>query len=363
MERNVLGVIYGNKPRQMVLELLNNLRIENDIESRNSLIGIKPNLVVAKPSSSGATTSPEIVAGIIEYLKEKGFNNIVVMEGSWIGERTARAFKVCGYEDISKHYGVPLVDLQRDTYREYKVDGMGINVCDKAMEIDYFINVPVLKGHCQTKLTCALKNLKGCIPDSEKRRFHSMGLQKPIAYLSKILRQDLVVVDGIMGDLNFEEGGNPVQMNRIIAGRDPVLVDSYAAGLLGIDTDDIPYIKMAEAVGVGSSDLGKARITEINKDSVTDRISYTRAVQRLTGYVDEDSACSACYGSLIHALARLDEQGRLGSLRTKIHIGQGYKGKQFKGIGIGICASGGDVCVKGCPPSAGDILKVLVQHV
>ena len=36
--------------------------------------------------------------------------NICILEGSWIGDRTSRAFKVCGYEDISEKYNVPLVD-------------------------------------------------------------------------------------------------------------------------------------------------------------------------------------------------------------------------------------------------------------
>ena len=37
------------------------------------------------------------------------------------------------------------------------------------------INLPVLKGHCQTLITCALKNNKGLIPNAEKRRFHTLG--------------------------------------------------------------------------------------------------------------------------------------------------------------------------------------------
>ena len=27
-------------------------------------------------------------------------------------------------------------------------------------DLDFMINVPVMKGHCQTKITCALKNMK-----------------------------------------------------------------------------------------------------------------------------------------------------------------------------------------------------------
>ncbi len=78
------------------------------------------------------------------------------------------------------------------------------------MDVDYLINMPVLKGHCQTNITCALKKTwKAVYLIRKKRRFHTMGLHKPIAYLNKILKQDLIVVDGIIGDLNFEEGGKP----------------------------------------------------------------------------------------------------------------------------------------------------------
>ena len=48
-------------------------------------IGIKPNLVVAKPAKSGATTSPEVVESLIGYLHSRGLHDICVMESSWVG--------------------------------------------------------------------------------------------------------------------------------------------------------------------------------------------------------------------------------------------------------------------------------------
>ncbi|MDK2934519.1 MAG: hypothetical protein PWP27_2329, partial [Clostridiales bacterium] len=326
---------------------------------KKALIGLKPNLVVAKPSSSGATTDPELVAGVIEYLQSKGFENIIILEGSWVGDRTARAFKVCGYEDISRQYGVPLFDLQKDQYKLYDAGGVGINVCNKAMEVDYLINMPVLKGHCQTSMTCALKNMKGCIPDKEKRKFHTMGLHKPIAYLNRIVKNSLIIVDGILGDLNFEEGGNPVQMNRVIVGKDPVLVDAYAAELMGFDLDEVAYIKIAESIGVGSADVSSANIIELNQDKDVKKITRSRKVERLARYVEENEVCSACYGSLIHALERLDDKGLLNRVKEKIYIGQGYKGQQGEGIGIGICTKDFSKNIPGCPPKGKDIVEYL----
>lgn len=361
IQKDKIYVMYGNKPKEMILEALSKLKIEDYIK-KDALIGIKPNLVVAKPSTSGATTSPELVEGTIEYLKSKGFSNLLIMEGSWVGAKTSRAFEVCGYTKIAEKYGIPLIDLQKDAYREYDVDSMKINVCEKALKVDYLINMPVLKGHCQTKMTCALKNLKGCIPNSEKRRFHTMGLHKPIAYLNKALRTDLIIVDGLAGDLDFEEGGNPVQMDRIILGFDPVLVDSYVANLMGYDENEIPYIKIAESIGVGRCISSKEQVNELNENNNTKKIPYSREIEKLSKYVNEKDACSACYGSLIHALARLDEKGALKNLKAKVFIGQGYKGAKGIGIGVGNCTRGFAQNVPGCPPTAKDILEVLEKN-
>ncbi len=355
---NGIRIIYGDNPRHMVKELLEVIKPEEEID-KNALIGIKPNLVVAKPSSLGATTTPAIVEGLIEYLKSKGRDQIVIMESSWVGDRTSEAFKACGYEQLSKKYNVPLIDLQNDKHKVYEIGDLKLSICDYVAKVDYLINIPVLKGHCQTNITCALKNMKGCIPNSEKRRFHTMGLHKPIAYLNKAIKQNLIIVDGMNGDLNFEEGGNPVQMNRIIAGKDPVLIDAYAAHLIGFGIEEIPYITMAEAIGVGSTDLDHADIVELNKDNGRRKMTPTRRVQQLSRYIIEDSACSACYGSLIYALERLDEKGLLNQLKDRLHIGQNYKNKQYQGIGIGTCTSGFDKCVKGCPPKARDIVEYL----
>ena len=189
-------------------------------------VGLKPNLVVAKPSMSGATTSPRVVAGAIEFLKDCGVTDITIMEGAWAGDSTIKAWQTCGYRELEKKYGVRLQDLKSDRTRLVAVAGMNIEVCASPLEVDRLINLPVLKGHCQTIMTCALKNLKGCLPDSEKRRFHSIGLHRPIAALNLAIRPDLILVDALCGDITFEEGGNPLEMNRLIMGCDPVKIDA-----------------------------------------------------------------------------------------------------------------------------------------
>lgn len=343
----------------MIMELLQAGKIEEHIDKTFS-IALKPNLVVAKSSRSGATTTPDIAAGVIEYLRDHGYNDITIMESAWLACLTRDAFKAAGYDRICKKYDIPFLDLKDDTLANVRVKDLDLTVCESAKNIDFMINMPVLKGHCQTRMTCALKNMKGCIPDSEKRRYHNLGLHRPIAYLNKALKQDLVIVDGIMGDLTFEEGGTPVNMDRIIIGRDPVLVDSYVCELMGLSPHEVEYISIAESLGIGSTNLDNAVIKEFGDENKKKTLNHSsNVVANLKRYIKEKDACSACYGSLIHALHRLDEKGLLGKLQNKVYIGQGYKKTELEGIGIGSCTAYLTSTLPGCPPRAVDILKFL----
>ena len=326
---------------------------------RQARIALKPNLVVAAPASSGATTHPELVGAVIDYLQQKGYGNIAIVESAWLGDSTTRAYKTCGYETLSHRTGVPLIDVKADVKDPYKAGGMTIEVSRQIMQADFLISFPVLKGHCQTNLTCALKNMKGALSENSKRQFHNLGLHKPIALLNTVRTADLVLVDGICGDLDFEEGGNPVPMNRLIAGRDSVLVDRYAADLLGFAPEEVPYIGLAEKYGVGSADLAAAHIVELNENGDAGQTISSRKVAGLVRQVMPAEACSACYGSLVHALARLQEKGTDIRKLGKLYIGQGYKGKILDGIGIGSCTAGSGNCLRGCPPKAIDIINYL----
>lgn len=361
MKRNQIFKMYGTDYKETTKALLKESDLAAHIRSTSARIGIKPNLIGAIPASEGATTHPEVVAGIIEYLQERGFHNITIAEGSWVGDKTASAVAACGYDVLSEQYQVPVIDTQKDRFYIEDCRGLPLKICSCIREMDFFINVPVLKGHCQTRITCALKNMKGMIPNSEKRRFHTLGLHEPIAHLNTGIRQDFIVVDHICGDLDFEEGGNPFVQNCIMAARDPVLVDAYVASLLHYQAEDIRYITLAEELGVGSANLDDAEVIVIGQDLAKDLPKVRKAVELSHG-VDEVGSCSACYSNLIPALDRLKAEGLLQKLDEQICIGQGYRTKTG-GIGIGNCTSNFAFYVPGCPPSENTIYKALKEHI
>ncbi|MGI6030631.1 MAG: DUF362 domain-containing protein [Eubacteriales bacterium] len=359
MNRNDIIITHGTDARKMAREVLAAAKIEDMIGSRDKSIGIKPNLVVARPANGGATTHPQLVAGVIEYLQDKGFEKITIMEGSWVGDRTAEAYSICGYYDVAKRYNVGIIDTQKESYSDHDCKGMTIGICDCAMEVDFMINMPVLKGHCQTEVTCALKNNKGIIPNKEKRHFHSMGLHKPIAHLNTVCRNDFILVDSICGDLDFEEGGNPVQMNRVMGFADPVLCDAYACQLMGYDISEVPYIGMAEKLGVGSTRVDQANIITVREaEGVTaGQQKPGGKVRQLAQKIREKDACSACYAALVYALER--ERYNLKNL-PEICIGQGYQGQTGE-VGIGRCTAGFKKSCPGCPPKAIDVVRFLEE--
>ena len=328
--KNQIWKLYGTEYKKMTKELLSKTDLASLIGDKKKRIGIKPNLVVASPAEFGATTHPEVVAGIVEYLQENQFENIVIVESSWVGDRTSEAFIYCGYKELCEKYDVPFIDGQKDKWHEVDCAGMKLNIIDAVDSIDFLINVPVLKGHW--------------------------------------IRQDFIVVDHICGDLDFEEGGNPVVRNCVMAAADPVLVDSYACSLLHYTPDDVPYVRMAEQLGIGSADLDSAQIIDLGGfhgyagKEMKEDLPREHKILEVSYAVNEVDSCSACYASLSGALWRLKEEGLLDKLDTPIGIGQGMQGKTGK-LGVGKCTKDFDVCIMGCPPDEDKIYNELKAYI
>jgi uncharacterized protein (DUF362 family) len=356
MNRNEIWRSYGTDYKEMTKRLLVQSGLEEMLPGKTAKIAVKPNLVTPAPAKFGGTTHPEVVAGIIEFLQERGYGNIVIAEGSWVGDKTAEAFDYCGYNSLAAEYGVELLDMQKQKGVSVDCGGMDLEICRCVKDWDFLINVPVLKGHCQTHITCALKNMKGLIPNTEKRRFHTMGLHKPIAHLNAGIHQDFIVIDHICGDLDFEEGGSPVVRNCVMTACDPVLVDAYVCSLLGYETGDVEYVGLADRLGIGSSDLSDLRLITCEGEPFEDLPEHRHL--DVSYAVDEVDSCSACYGVLIPALDRLREEGLLDRLPAQISIGQGHRGRTGK-IGVGNCTAKFDFCIKGCPPKEEDIYTAL----
>lgn len=349
--------IYGRNAHEMTLKLLEASDAIR-LVPQGGTVALKPNLVVADTPDNGATTHAGVLSGCIEYFQAHGVADISVIEGSWVGDATMSAMKCAGYDRVCAQYNVPFYDLKKDAVRKVKTAVGDIDICCRALDAGLLVDLPVLKGHCQTAMTCALKNLKGCLPDREKRHFHAMGLQRPIAALAAALKPGLCIVDSICGDLDFEEGGTPVQTNRMFLGTDAVQIDAYGRALMGLSPKDVPYIELAERFGCGRASWSPEELVNLN--SPADAAAYQRpsgTVASLTRSVRENQACSACFANLVRALHVTGVRPR-----QPIFIGQGWQEQPLDGLGIGKCCRGAASCAMGCPPTAEQIAKLLQEQ-
>ncbi|OFV67477.1 MAG: protein containing DUF362 [Candidatus Syntrophoarchaeum caldarius] len=124
------------------------------------------------------------------------------------------------------------------------------------MDCDLIINVAKMKTHSETGVSLGIKNLLGCILKRERMAGHIMGIEKTIldvfSYLTENKRM-VSVIDGIyalegrLGPAN----GNPVKMDLIIAGTDPVAVDAASVRIMGYKPQRIRHIMLASGFGFG----------------------------------------------------------------------------------------------------------------
>jgi len=171
---------------------------------RNDRVLIKPNNCfrhrIMPPY--GMVTTSWIIDGVVQLLLEYGCKDISIGEGAIIGifdelaPYTKRGFKGTGIEKIAKKYGIKLVDFNTGAFNELDLGGIKVQVSRAALDTDFFINVPVLKTHFQTKVSLGFKNLKGCLSKDSKRRFHiSNRLDPLICLLNEAIKSDLVMID------------------------------------------------------------------------------------------------------------------------------------------------------------------------
>ncbi|MFC1953730.1 DUF362 domain-containing protein, partial [Chloroflexota bacterium] len=172
-------------------------------------------------------------------VKEIGAKPIIV-ESSSIGADTEESFQVAGYLKL-RDEGFEVIDLKKEENVTVPVPGGSvlkeISLPRIVVDADAIISVPRMKTHEQAKVTLSLKNMKGVLPDIFKRKFHlTFGIFQGVADLCTVIRPALSVVDGIiaMEGLGPTEG-TPVKMGLIIAGKDPVAVDTTTGLVMGFE--------------------------------------------------------------------------------------------------------------------------------
>jgi uncharacterized protein (DUF362 family) len=317
-QRYQVSIQHDRSIRDMIHSALEDLGGVYQLIPQNRRVLIKPNLVIAKTNDTGATTNPLVIAELIQEVLKTNPAEVALGESSTAGDDTMKAFRITGMDDIARKYGVKIIDFKKGPQVVKEVpqgkEVRTIKVALSIFEYDYLINVPVLKIHGEATVTIGMKNLKGCIHDQEKHRFHRLNLHQCIVDLNTLIHPDLTVVDATTCALHWELGGDPVRLNTIIMSENVLAADMIAASLLGYGIDDVKHLKIASESGLGPGTMAEIKVynplnTEM-REKIRDASREKGPEYKLPALkIIERGTCSSCKGALVAAMRRLCREG------------------------------------------------------
>ena len=280
------------------------------LELNGQKVVIKPNVTSGEhfaDPDTGITTHPGFVGGLAEYFYRhhaRPGGVYIVEDPRDTDDYNPRHWKGTGYLEMAQASGAkircphskycvkkPVPEFMVHPFRNvtrYAVDPQSV-----------LINVPKMKTHNLGITSLCLKNLMGLddvfdrhycgqawndLPadrmhadrpksewmDEELHEQWQTGLAKRLADLAKVIKPDLNIVEGVVGrdGTGFNRGRN-YPLGMVIAGINPVAVDSVTSFIMGFDPSELIYLRVAQAAGLGQNDLTRLHLFTVEDDKIT----------------------------------------------------------------------------------------------
>jgi len=295
----IVVVVHGDDFPTMLAKGMDVLGGFSRLGTGRSVI-LKPNFVFDKKTRYPTTTDEDSVLTTVQYLQKEGFNDLTVADRRGKRMDSGRAggkFEWSGLNDLAEEGGFKTDSLMDDAEAPTVHVGdsnwttlPSIGVIQKIYEAGLIINMPTLKRHSQTHLTCSLKNNMGVLDvptteymhlwgDANKAAHDSMPkdevnrrLCKAVAEAAMAVSPEMTVIDArtvLCKNHGSFSSGEPRTANRLIISGDPVAADVYGAGVLkevypsyelGPSTETIGH---AATLGIGVADPSRVVLKEI----------------------------------------------------------------------------------------------------
>ncbi len=270
-EQPVLAIAKSGSPEAMTRAALGALGGMSRFVGKGEVVVVKPNIGWDRKPEQAANTNPDVVKEVVKMCLEAGAKAVRVMDRTCNDPR--RCYKRSGIKDAALSIGDPAVTVEHIDERKFVTlpikNGKSLDswtFYKDMLDADKIINVPIAKHHNAARLTMSLKNIMGCLGGNRGNIHHD--LDRNIADLNSVMKFDLIVLDAV----NILTGNGPQggslkdvkRMDTVIAGTDPVAVDSYGATLFGVGGVDVPSVVYAHENGLGEIDLSKVKKLELD---------------------------------------------------------------------------------------------------
>ena len=237
---------------------------------RGQQVVLKPNMSFSRTPEFATTTHPLVVATVAQACIEAGAPQVLVLDHTL--HRAELCIERAGIREACKNIpGVHVLALQeRKFFREIKIpQGKVLERAEVIKEIldgHILINIPVAKSHSATGVSLGMKGLMGLIWDRES--FHSQyNINQAIADLGTIIKPQLTILDATRALVSGGPGGpgEVKKPNLIIAGIDPVAVDSYGVSIVpwygqNFKGRQVEHLLIAHQKGLGKIDIDQLKV-------------------------------------------------------------------------------------------------------
>ncbi len=299
-------LIKNNSYEEAIERLLDQIKkpLSQDIKKlkQDGYILLKPSLITAK--NKLAVTQKNTIEPIIKFLRHCYNGRIIIGEGTTVGS-TQEAFRNYSYNQLVDQYHIELLDLNHD-------DNLAIEAYDKNLRpFKYSLSKTVLKApllisfspiktHDSVILSLSLENIingaliKGNIKNKStyknifKRHFYDykslikqsiISHNLSLATIAQKIKPNYVILDGFHAiERNGPLGGNPINLNFLLASKDPVAADILATHITGFDPEKIGYLhhlNIAEyEVKVTGNKISECRVKLRPHDTFQDQLKW-----------------------------------------------------------------------------------------
>jgi uncharacterized protein (DUF362 family) len=258
-----LAAVEGDSAEAITREAIAALGGMKPFVGRGDKVVIKPNIGWDRTPEMAACTNPEIVKTLVELVLEAGAKKAVVIDNTT--NQAKRCYVRSGIQAAVAEAGGDMLFVDDHRVKRMAIKGEWLKEWEVLLDVaeaDKLINVPIAKHHSLCRLTMGAKNWLGAIGGA-RNQLHQ-GLDKAVVDLAAFFKPQLTVLDAYRILVrNGPQGGriSDTELRKtVVAGRDPVAVDTLGASLFGVAPNELPYLGLARERGLGQTDLGKVRL-------------------------------------------------------------------------------------------------------
>lgn len=261
--------ISGDNPEVDLSSLLMPLGGISQFVRSGQTVGL---LVNSPWKNPGYYTNPDVVLRLANLCLQAGAKEIVCFS------HASQAYWERGL--LYEKYKALIPDFRYGSERiEAEIpNGVSLkkaSIYKELKDVDVFISVPVAKHHAGVIFSGNLKGMMGTSSGDTNRNMHSPEgdytydkheyLAQCIADLNLIRKPDLCIMDALVCSINNGPSGpgETVKPSKILAGKDPVAMDVYAASLIGFNPEDILTLRFASEHGLGEINPDKVKLLEL----------------------------------------------------------------------------------------------------